>query len=122
MNFDIALTESRLKDPASQIKVELENYSIEHTPTEVAAGAALVYINKMVSHHTINDLNIYMPGKLESIFIGMAYPKSSIIIVRCIYKHLSQQLNKFTNDIIVSLLEKLNKKIQRKLFFLVILT
>ena len=78
MNFDIALTELRLKDPASQIKVELENYSIEHTPTEVAAGVALIFVNKMLSHHTINDLNIYMPRKLESIFIGMAYPKSSL--------------------------------------------
>ena len=122
MNFDIALTELRLKDPASQIKVELENYSIEHTPTEAAAVIALLFINKMLSHHTVNDLNIYVPRKLESIFIGMAYPKSSIIIVRFIYKHLSQQLNKFTNDIIVSLLEKLNKKIQRKLYFFVILT
>ena len=73
MNFDIiALTESRIKkNSASPINIELENYSVEHTPTEIAAGGALLYINKRLSYHPRNDLSIYMPGKLESIFIEL---------------------------------------------------
>ena len=44
MNFDIiALIESRIKkNSVSPIDIELENYSIEHTPTEIAAGGALL--------------------------------------------------------------------------------
>ena len=77
MNFDIiALTESRSKkNSVSPINAELENYSIEHTPIEVAAGGALLYINKRLSYHPRNDLNIYTPDKFESIFIEIACPK-----------------------------------------------
>ena len=80
MNFDIiALTESRIKKSSvSPINIELENYSIEHTLTEIAAGRALLYINKRLSYHPRNDLNIHTPGKLESIFIETACPKSLI--------------------------------------------
>ena len=78
INFDItALTESRIKkNLVSPINIELENYSNEHTPTEIAAGGALLYISKRLSYHPRNDLNIYMPGKLESIFIEIVCPKS----------------------------------------------
>ena len=78
MNFDIiAPTESRMKKSSvSPINIELENYSIEHTLTEIAVGETLIYINKRLSYHPRNDLNIYMPGKLESIFNKTVCPKS----------------------------------------------
>ena len=78
MNFDIiALTESRIKkNSVSPINIELENYSIGHTLTKTAAGGALLYINKRLSYHPRNDLNIYMPGKLESISIEIVCLKS----------------------------------------------
>ena len=54
MSFDIiARTESR--------NIKLENYSIEHTPTKIAVAGALLYINKSLSYHPRNYLNIYMP-------------------------------------------------------------
>ena len=83
MNFDIiALIESRIKkNSVSPINIELENYSIEHTPTEIAAGGALLYITKRLSYHPRNDLNICTLGKLESVFIEIVCPKSSNIIV-----------------------------------------
>ena len=83
MNFDIiALTESRIKkNLVTPINIELENYSNEHTPIEIAAGGALLYINKRLSYYPRNYLNIYMPGKLESIFIEIVCPKSSNIFV-----------------------------------------
>ena len=124
MNFDItALTESRIKkNSVSPINIELGNYSTEHTPTEIAAGGALLYIDKRLSYHPRNDLNICTLGKLESVFIEIVCPKSSNIIVGCIYKNPSLQVNNFTNDIILSLLKSLIRKTQRKFFFLVILT
>ena len=79
MNLDIiALTESRIKkNSVSLINIELENYSTENTPTEIADGGALLYINKRLSYQMIlrNDLNICPPSKLESIFIEIVCPK-----------------------------------------------
>ena len=84
----IVLTESGIeKNSVSPINIELENYSVEHTPPEVAAEGVLCYIIKRLSYHPRNDWNIYMPGKLESIFIEIVCPKSSNIIVGCSYKH-----------------------------------
>ena len=120
MNFDvIALTESRIKNNSvSPINIELENYSIEHALTKIAAEGDLLYINKRLSYHPRIDLNIYMPGKLESIFIEVVCPKSSNIIFECIYKQPSLQVNYFKNDIIMSLLGKLNKENLKKNFLL----
>ena len=120
MNFDvIALTESRIKNNSvSPINIELENYSIEHALTKTAADGDLLYINKRLSYHPRIDLNIYMPGKLESIFIEVVCPKSSNIIFECIYKQPSLQVNYFKNDIILSLLGKLNKENSKKNFLL----
>ena len=120
INFDIiALTESRIKkNSVYPINIELENYSIELTPTEIVARGALLYINKKLSYHPRNDLNIYTPGKLESTFTEFVCPKSSNIIVGCIYKHPSLQVNNFTNDILLSLLEKLSKENSNKIFLL----
>ena len=121
-NFNIVLTESRIKkNLVFLINIELENYSTEHTPTEIAAEGALLYINKRLSYRPRNDMNIYMPGKWESIFIEIVCPKSCYIIVGCIYKHPPLQINNFTNGIIVSLLEKFNMENSKKNFFVVIL-
>ena len=89
MNFDITpLSELRIKkNSVSPIYIELENYLIEHTLTEIASGGALIYINQRLSYHPRNNLNIHMPGKLESAFIEIVCPKSSNIIVEHIYKH-----------------------------------
>ena len=119
MNFDItALTESRIKkNSVFPINIELGNYSIEQTPAEIAAGGALLYISKRLPYQ--NNFNIYMPGQFESILIEILRPKSSNIIVRCIYKkHLSLHVNNFTNDIILPLLGKLNKESSKKNIFL----
>ena len=117
MNFDIiALTESTIKkNSVSPINIELESCSTEHTPTKISTGGALLYINKRLLYHPRNYLNIYTPGKLESIFIELVCPKSSNIIVGCTYKHPSLQVNNFAN-IILSLLEKLNKENSKKNF------
>ena len=58
-----------------------------------------------------------MPDKLESIFIETVCPTSSNKIIECIYKHLSLQVNGFTNEIILSLSDKLDEvKNSNKIF------
>ena len=89
MNFDITPWSSRIKkNSVFPIYIELENYLIEHTLTEIASGGALIYtIQRLSSYHPRNILNIHMPGKLESAFIEIVCSKSSNIIVEDIYKH-----------------------------------
>ena len=64
VSFDIlAITESRIKkDLPSPINLQLNNYSIEHTPTELSAGGTLLYINKRLPYQLRNDLRFYDPG------------------------------------------------------------
>ena len=57
VSFDIlAITESRIKkDSSSPINLQLNNYSIEHTPTELSAGETLLYLNKRLYSQLRND-------------------------------------------------------------------
>ena len=70
INFGILpITETRIKkDSSSSINLQLNNYSIEHTPTESSAGGTLRYIDKRLSYQLTNDLTLYDPGKTESTF------------------------------------------------------
>ena len=109
VSFDIlAVTETRIKkDSSSPINLQLNNYSIEHTPTESSAGGTLLYISKGLSYQLRNDLRLYHPGKIESEIICS---KSTNVIVGCIYKHPTLPINDFTNDFISPLLLKLQKE------------
>ena len=102
ISFDIiAITESRIKkDSSSPINLQLNNYSIEHTPTESSAGGTLLHINKRLSYRLRNDLRIYDPGKIESTFIEIICSKSTNVIVGCIYKHPTLPINDFINEFI----------------------
>ena len=69
VSFDIlAITETRIKkDSSSPINLQLNNYSIEHAPTELSAGGTLLYINKRLSYQLRNDVRLYEPKKLNQL-------------------------------------------------------
>ena len=77
IEFDfIDITESKLiKDMTPTTNINLNDYVIDHTPTESSAGGALLYINKNHSYQPRNDLNIYKSGHFESIFAEIILPK-----------------------------------------------
>ena len=101
----LAITESRIKkDSSSTIHLQFNNYSTEHTPTELSAGVTLLYINKRLSYQLRNDLRNYDPGKIESTFIEIICSKSTNVIVGCIYKQPMLPINDFTNKFISPLL------------------
>ena len=53
----IGITESRLnKDIAPSKDINLQNYNIQHTPTESNKGGSLLYISTDLSYKTRNDL------------------------------------------------------------------
>ena len=119
-SFDIlAITEYRIKkDSSSPINLQLNNYSIEHTPTESSPGGTLLYISKKVSYQLRNDLRLYDPGRIESTFIEIICSKSANVIVGCIYKYPTLSINDFTNVFISSLLLKLQKESPKRIFVL----
>ena len=70
VSFDIlAITETRIKkDSLSPINLWLNNYSTDHTPTNLSAGGTLLYISKLLSYQLRNDLRLW-PRKTWSSFI-----------------------------------------------------
>ena len=111
LNFDfsiVGLTEIRLiKDCNVTLPIELEGYSYEHTPTEASCGGALLCISKKFNYKPRNDLLLYKPFHLETIFVEIIFQKKSNIIVGCIYKHPCMSVTEF-NDIISPVLQQIS--------------
>ena len=106
VNFDIlAVSESHIKkDSQSPVNLKLDNYLTENTPTKFSASSTLLYIYKKHSYQLKNDLKLYHSGKIESTLIELIYSESTNVIVGCIHKHSTSQINDFANDFISYLL------------------
>ena len=107
----IAISESRLKfSTQSIVKINFGNYCVEHTPTESSNGGTLLYIKNDISYELRNDLEIYKPKELESIFIEIINKTSKNTTVGCIYKHTTLSISEFNNTYIKDLLVKANSE------------
>ena len=105
----IGITESRLnKDIALLKNINLQNYNIQHTPTECNKGGSLLYISTELSYKTRNDLKMYKSKELESIFIEIMNKKGKNAIVGCIYKHPKLAIDEFNNHSLSPMLEKVS--------------
>ena len=115
--FDIiAISESRiLKDTYLSKNIKIYNYSVEFTPTESHAGRTLLYINNKLSYKLGQDLCIYISTELEWTFIEIINPKNPNVIIGCIYRHPTMNLNEFNNNYLNIIYKKFQKK--RKMFF-----
>ena len=83
-----------------------EVYLIEGGPP----GGTFIYIRNHLSYKTRNDLKIYKSFELESTFIEIFNTKKTYIIIGCIYKHPSMNINEFNDDYLNELLDKLSKE------------
>ena len=97
--------------------INILNFSYEFTPTESAAGGTLIYIADHLAYQKRNDLTIYAKNYLESTFIEITNPSKTNIIVGCIYRHPTMDLNEFNYYYLNPLLEKLAKE-QKTVFLL----
>ena len=82
------ITETKfLKNTQPSINFSLQNYSTEHTPTELAAGGALLYISNHLTYKPRKDLNqnMYKSKELESIFVEIVYEKRKNLVIGCVY-------------------------------------
>ena len=104
----VAITETRLKCGRQSITdIELDGYSIEHSPTEANNGGALLYINSKNTYKKREDLQIYKPREIESVFVEIIYPHEKNILVGCIYRRPCMSIKEFNNSYLEVLLEKL---------------
>ena len=119
LNFDfsiIGLTETRLKKYIDiTTPITLENYSYEHTLTESSRGGVLLYISNQFNCKPRHDVLIYKPSLLESIFVEIIFPKKSNIVVGCMYKDPTMEINEF-NTILSPLLHRVS--MENKIFLL----
>ena len=78
-------------------------------------GRALIYVKNGIIYKVRNDLKIYQSKKLESVFIEIIKSNNRNIIVACVYRHLSMEVNKFNrlflNTLSENLLSEKNKEI-----------
>ena len=98
--FDIiTISETRiLRDTNLSKNINIYNYSVEFTPTESHAGGTLLYINNKLSYKLRQDLCIYKSSELESTFIETINPEKTDIIIGCIYRYPTMNLNEFNNS------------------------
>ena len=110
--FDIiAISETRIRKNTNILKnINIPNFSYEFTPTESTAGGTLSYITEHLAYQKRNDLNIYLKNYLESIFNEVANLSKTNIIVGCIYRHPTTDLNEINCYYLNPLLEKLTKE------------
>ena len=83
---------------------------MEQTPTESSAGGTLIYISQSLSYKPRKDLQIYCPKELESTFIELLIPNRQSHLIGVVYKHPSMKHDKFNNDFMNALLEKLTSE------------
>ena len=71
----LCISESRLSqnNPVTT-NLHIPVYTFEHTSTESSAGSTLMYISNGIPYVLRNDLQIYSPKELESIFIEIIIP------------------------------------------------
>ena len=95
----------------------MNNFSFELTPTESSAGGTLLYTANHLLYKPSLDANIYKSNELESTFIEILNPRKSNIIIGCIYKHPSMDLNDFDTNYLNNILYKVSKE-QTSVFLL----
>ena len=104
----IGISEARLKiTQETTTNIQLENFNIEHVPTESANGGVLLYIRKAINYKLRPDLMIYKKRELESVFIEIMENDSKNMAVGCIYRHPCMQHSEFNDEYLKPLSEKL---------------
>ena len=96
----LGITETKLKKDVLPISdYNMAGYNCYHTPTESAKGGAALYIDDIYITKRRNDLEkiLYKSGKLESVFVEIVIKNGKNIIVGCIYRHPTMDIEEFNS-------------------------
>ena len=112
--FDlIGITETKiLKDIAPIYDDSLEGFKHYFTPTESEKGGSSLYIAKHHNCKPRKDLDslMYKSCELESTFAEIIIPKKKNIIIGCIYRHPSMDLDDFNESYLIPVLNKISEE------------
>ena len=110
VKFDIiSISEYRIRKSNTLItNIEIPGYNIEQTPSESQAGGCLLYISDKIPYKSRNDLKLYCPKQLESVFIEIVLFNEPSQIIGTIYKYPSMNASSFNNDHIKNMLNAIH--------------
>ena len=110
--FDIiALTETKiLKGIDANFDIAIDGYRCYQTPTEASKGGSILYIKNKFNTIPRDDLNkiMYKSKQIESSFIEIINSNKKNIVIGCIYRHPSMDLNEFNECYLGNLLDKIS--------------
>ena len=112
INFNIiAISETSVLKNTDIVKnISIPNFPYEFPPTESTAGRTLLYIADHLAYQKRNDLNIYEKNYLELTFKEITNLSKTDIIVGCIYRHPTMDLNESNCYYLNPFSEKLAKE------------
>ena len=70
----------------------------------------MIYTSQILSYKPRKDLQIYCPKELEYTYIELLIPKKQSHLIGVVYKHPSMKHDKFNNNFMNALLEKLTSE------------
>ena len=114
----IGLSETKIqKDQIPIFDINLKGYENFFTPTESTKGGTIIFFNENlnVNHRKDLDNKLYLSNKLESTFVEIINKGRKNIVIGCVYKHPSMDIDEYN-----SLFEKVMDKIsyENKEFYL----
>ena len=116
--FDIiGISETKLsKNIRPKFDINIEGYKCYHVDTEANKGGTLIYVSNTINSKARPDLDslLYKSEVLESTFIEIISPKKKNILVGCIYRHPSMDLEVFNKDYLTPFLEIFEKENKKK--------
>ena len=112
--FDvIGISETKIKKNSAPIyDVSLKGYNFYSTPTETERGGVSLCIadnHKCKPRKDLDSLT-YKSNEVESVFIKIVTPKKNNIIIGCIYRHPSMELQEFNDNYLNPLLDKITEE------------
>ena len=111
-SFDImGISETRLS-PSSSANINLPEYSFIHNASDSRAGGTGLYISNKLTYVPRNDLSsfVFSSGFLESTFCEIKHKNKKNILVGCVYKHPSMDVDLFNENFISPFLSKISKE------------
>ena len=112
-SFDImGISETRLT-PSSSMNIDLPDYSFIHNLSDTCAGGTGLFISNKLSYVPRNDLSnsFSSSGLLESTFCcEIKLKNKKNVLVGCIYKHPSMNIDLFNDSFLSPLLNKISSE------------
>ena len=108
LKFDvIGITETKLKTANPPMDININGYNCYSTPTEADEGGSLLYTKEDCNVKPLPRLDRIMckPKHLESVFVEICNKNKKYIIIGCMYRHPSMDLQEFK----VAPIEKISK-------------